>query len=150
MTKTEAKAATCTEAGNKEYWTCSVCKKVFGDAEGKTETTVEAQTIAATGHKVTAWTQSFDDTTPKHTGTCSVCKKSVTENCADADNNGKCDVCGNNMTKAEEPALYTLSLVCEPDGATAPGTITVKPASASGSATTTTSVVEGEIGRAHV
>jgi len=29
LTKTEAKAATYTETGNNEYYTCSVCQKVF-------------------------------------------------------------------------------------------------------------------------
>ena len=50
LTKAEAKAATCTEAGNKEYWTCSTCHKVFSDEVGKTETTVEEMTTKATGH----------------------------------------------------------------------------------------------------
>ena len=49
LTKTEAKAATCTETGNNEYWTCSVCKKVF-KADKTTETTVEAETISALKH----------------------------------------------------------------------------------------------------
>ena len=53
MTKTEAKAATCTEDGNNEYYTCSACGKAFKDADGKTETTVEAEKIAATGHTMT-------------------------------------------------------------------------------------------------
>lgn len=51
LKKTDAKAATCVAAGNKEYWTCSDCKRVYADAEGKTETTVEKMTVAATGHK---------------------------------------------------------------------------------------------------
>ena len=46
LTKTEAKAATYTETGNNEYYTCSVCHKVFKDAAGTQETTVEAETIA--------------------------------------------------------------------------------------------------------
>jgi rubredoxin len=53
MTKTEAKAATCTEAGNNEYYTCDVCELVFKDAEGVTETTVAAETIAKLGHSMT-------------------------------------------------------------------------------------------------
>ena len=57
MTKTEAKDATCTEAGNKEYWTCSTCHKVFSDESGEIETTIEAMTIKATGHDWTPeWT----------------------------------------------------------------------------------------------
>ena len=46
LTKTEAKAATYTETGNHEYYTCSVCQKVFKDAAGTQKTTVEAETIA--------------------------------------------------------------------------------------------------------
>ena len=52
LTKTPAKAATCTEPGNNEYWTCSVCNKVF-KADKTTETTVVAETLAALGHKMT-------------------------------------------------------------------------------------------------
>ena len=50
MTKTAAKKATCTKAGNKEYWTCSRCKKVFRDAKGTQETTASKQKIKAIGH----------------------------------------------------------------------------------------------------
>ena len=50
LTKTEAKEATCTEAGNIEYYTCSVCDKLFSDAEGKTEITQEQTAVAAKGH----------------------------------------------------------------------------------------------------
>ena len=53
MAKTEAKAATCTEDGNNEYYTCSTCGKVFKDADGKQETTTEAEKIAALGHNLT-------------------------------------------------------------------------------------------------
>ena len=53
MTKIEAKSATCTEDGNKEYYTCSACGKAFKDADGKIVTTVEAEKIAATGHTMT-------------------------------------------------------------------------------------------------
>jgi len=34
LTKTEAKAATCTEAGYEAYWTCSTCNKLFSDEQG--------------------------------------------------------------------------------------------------------------------
>ena len=49
LQKTEEKAATATTAGNKAYWICSTCGKVYSDAEGKNETTVAAMTIAALG-----------------------------------------------------------------------------------------------------
>ena len=48
--KTDAKAATCTEAGNKEYWICGGCDVIFADSEAKTPTTAADVTIAATGH----------------------------------------------------------------------------------------------------
>ena len=53
MTKTAAVAATCTAAGNSEYYTCSVCEGVFADAAGKTATTEEKVTVAAKGHDMT-------------------------------------------------------------------------------------------------
>ena len=52
LTKVEAVAATCTEGGNNEYYTCSVCKKVF-KADKITETTVADETLAALGHSMT-------------------------------------------------------------------------------------------------
>ena len=78
LTKTDAKAATCTEDGNNEYYSCSACGKVFKDSDGKTETTVEAETIAATGHTMTK-TDAKDATCTEDGNIaywyCSVCKK---------------------------------------------------------------------------
>ena len=55
LTKVEAKAATCTEKGNKEYWTCEHCKKYFlsDDTNPETATAVEqSETILpALNHK---------------------------------------------------------------------------------------------------
>ena len=55
LNKTEAKAATCTENGNKEYWTCEHCKKYFlsDDANPETAKAVElSETITpALKHK---------------------------------------------------------------------------------------------------
>jgi len=51
MTKVEAKAPTCTEDGNVEYYNCSVCKKNFADAKGEKELTTVVE--AAKGHKLT-------------------------------------------------------------------------------------------------
>ena len=64
--------ATCETAGVKAHWVCSVCGKLFSDAEGKTETTLEKLAIPATGHAYGApvwkWT---DDFTASATFTCS-------------------------------------------------------------------------------
>ena len=66
LVKTAATAATCTTTGNKEYYTCSICKKVYFDAAGILETTVEGCKIAVLDH---TWTNATC-TSPK---TCSVC-----------------------------------------------------------------------------
>ena len=57
LSKTEAKAATCTEAGNIEYWTCSECGKNFSDEKGETEISQEETVVAATGHAWGEWTE---------------------------------------------------------------------------------------------
>ncbi len=44
-----AKAPTCEETGNNQYWTCSVCGKVF-KANRTDETTVEAEQLPISGH----------------------------------------------------------------------------------------------------
>ena len=62
LTHHEAKAATCTEAGNIEYWQCSVCNKLFSDeATTKEITDATSLVISAKGHK-------FD-----REGNCTVC-----------------------------------------------------------------------------
>ena len=50
--------ATCEETGVKAHWVCSVCGKLFSDADGKNETTLEALTIGVLGHDYgeAAWT----------------------------------------------------------------------------------------------
>lgn len=78
MKKTDASVASCTETGNNEYYTCDRCHKVYKDAEGATETTVEKETLAATGHDLEATAQK--DATCTETGmkaywTCSKCQK---------------------------------------------------------------------------
>ena len=60
----EAKDATAETAGNKAYWICEDCGKLFLDAEGKTETTLEAVTLPALGYKVTVSGGTIKD----HTG----------------------------------------------------------------------------------
>ena len=52
MTKTSAKAATCTEDGNNAYFTCATCHKVFKDAKGERETTPAAEVLPAFGHTI--------------------------------------------------------------------------------------------------
>lgn len=49
LVKTEAVPPTCTAAGSDEYWTCSVCQKMFADGNGAAEITA-IPTIAALPH----------------------------------------------------------------------------------------------------
>ena len=66
--------ATCTATGKKEYWQCSVCNKLFSDANATTEITDAASLdIPAKGHK-------YDSE-----GTCTVCGV-VNHRCALFDN----------------------------------------------------------------
>ncbi len=52
-----AKAATCTEEGNKVYYTCLGCDSLFEDENATITTTAEAVKIAALGHDWTGeWT----------------------------------------------------------------------------------------------
>ena len=66
LTAVEKVPATCETAGVEAYWKCSVCGKLFSDAEGKTETTLEKLAIPATGHAygepVWSWTDDFKAT----------------------------------------------------------------------------------------
>ena len=62
LTHHELKAATCIEAGNIEYWQCSVCNKLFSDeATTKEITDAASLVIPAKGH-------TFD-----REGNCTVC-----------------------------------------------------------------------------
>lgn len=53
LTKTAAKAATCTEAGNEAYWTCSGCGKYFSDENGTNEIEKDSWVLKTLGHDMT-------------------------------------------------------------------------------------------------
>ena len=81
MAKIEAKAVTCTEDGNNEYYICNVCHKVFKDQAGTRETTVAAEIVKAPGKH--DWSNKD--------GVCKVCKTP----CGEAHTAGTtCPVCG--------------------------------------------------------
>lgn len=50
LTYIPAKAATCTENGNREYWRCTSCGDYFSDSNGINKTTVAAVTLEKLGH----------------------------------------------------------------------------------------------------
>lgn len=74
--KTDYKAPTCTEEGNKAYWTCSKCGAIFSDEDGKNIFVGEI-TIPAAGHT--------EEAIPAIPATC--VKDGSTEG-------SKCSVCG--------------------------------------------------------
>lgn len=83
LTKTEAKAAACTAAGNVEYYTCSGCKKTFSDAAGTKEIT--NVTVPAKGHTFGAWKVEKAATKTEEgleSRTCSVCEYKETRKIA--------------------------------------------------------------------
>ena len=87
LTKTEAKEATCAEAGNIEYYTCSACGKMFSDAEGKTEVT--EVTIPVKAHTEPYTAEVTQAPTASAAGSAEL----------------KCPVCGKTMQTITLPAL---------------------------------------------
>lgn len=82
LTKTEAKEASCTEAGNSEYWSCSECGKFFSDEAGDTEIEENSWVIAAKGHEMTKTEAKEPDCTEDGNieyWTCSRCEKSFAD-----------------------------------------------------------------------
>ena len=79
--KTEAKAATCTEAGNPEYYTCKTCGFHYSDDQGTTKLEDKDLVIPATTHDYTAKvTENATCTTAGvRTYTCSKCEDKYTE-----------------------------------------------------------------------
>ena len=67
LTKTAAVAATCTEDGVEEYWTCDVCDQTFSDEKGEKAIADLAAwktgdgKINATGHNWGTWTKDDND-----------------------------------------------------------------------------------------
>lgn len=85
LKKTEAKDATCSEDGNKEYWTCEHCGKYFlsDDSNPETAKAVEqSETVIPASHKLTK--VEAKDATCTEDGNieywqCDVCKKTFTD-----------------------------------------------------------------------
>ena len=127
LTKTDAKAATCTEAGNNEYYTCSRCGGVFKDEAGTQATTVVAETLKKLGHD---WSNK--------NGICARCDAK----CDQAHKPGTtCEVCHKYTSYPYVPGAPTYP-------ATAPaapnGTVTVTPSNASKGTNVTVTVKPNE------
>ena len=85
LKKTEAKTATCTENGNKEYWTCEHCGKYFlsDDTNPETAKAVElSETVISASHKLTkveAKAATCTEDGNIEYWQCDVCKKTFTD-----------------------------------------------------------------------
>ena len=107
-----AKSPTCTETGNAEYWSCTVCGMPFRDAGGTQPTSLEELTIPAAGHN---WAQP----TCSKPKTCTVCgqtegealghsfgewQKTKAPTCTEAGEESRSCACGERQTRPTEPA----------------------------------------------
>jgi transposase-like protein len=94
LEKTNAVPATCTTAGTEAYWTCSVCHKMFSDADAQNEIE-NPVAIPASGHVWGEWTQTTAPTASTkgvETRECSNCHEKETRDV---------DPLGVNITVAE-------------------------------------------------
>ncbi len=92
LTSVNAKAPTCTEGGNIEYWHCTKCGKYFADEAGSNEISLESTVLSATGHSYAkAWSSNanyhWHSATCGHTDMADYGKH-------DFDENNVCTVCG--------------------------------------------------------
>ncbi len=104
LTKTDGKPATCKDEGVTEYWTCTVCEKLFSDGEGKTEITQADTIIPVTdNHTYGDWKRDNSG----HWKECEVCGKKTEK--ADHDfGDGLICACGYEYNPAEDTAPATL------------------------------------------
>jgi len=93
LTKVPKKPATCTQAGNIEYYTCSGCADRFTDAAGKNKITAQTDTaIAPLGHIAS---DSWSRDKQFHWRTCTVCSAVLDETkMVHEMEKGKCLTCG--------------------------------------------------------
>ena len=110
LVKTDEKAPTCTDNGNRAYWTCTECGNIFSDEAGLNPTTLADVTVFATGH---TWSNDWSSDGTGHWHDC------VNANCPITENNQKvgyaahtpgadatettpqtCDVCGYELAPA--------------------------------------------------
>ena len=109
----EAKAATCTEQGNVEYWYSDISGKVFLDEFGRNEVAREDVVIAALKHLPTGWI----DNGSNHKQTCQRTGCNWSEEAAHSVGNGcKCSVCGGEVAGHKQTLVKMKSADCENAG----------------------------------
>lgn len=70
LTEHAAVAATCTQDGNVEYWSCSVCHRNFADASAETELTNVVEPALGHEWRLSNWTWSTDYASASALFTC--------------------------------------------------------------------------------
>ncbi|MFR5243443.1 MAG: hypothetical protein ACLTFJ_01270 [Clostridium sp.] len=86
-----AKAATCTADGNKEYYRCGTCGKLYEDKSGTVAITDPTTVvIPKAGHSASA---DYKNDADKHWKECTVCKVRIGETAHTYDSNGTCTTC---------------------------------------------------------
>ena len=77
LVKTDEKAPTCTDNGNRAYWTCTECRNIFSDDAGLNPTTLADVTVSATGH---TWSNDWSSDGTGHWHDCTNANCPITEN----------------------------------------------------------------------
>ncbi len=93
LTKTDAKAATCTNTGNSDYWICATCGKFFSDETAENQVEKNSWIMAVDPEKHTGmegWTKTV--TTHKQAYTC--CGAVIVAEESHEWENGSCIECG--------------------------------------------------------
>lgn len=116
MEKIAAKAPTCTETGNIEYWHCTACGKNFSDEQG--QNVIDDISLPPTGHNAgEAWASDGD----YHWKACTACgeklqqdkhnfeKKIITEPTEEHEGKASlhCTVCGYTKDEVIPPLTHT-------------------------------------------
>ena len=106
LKKVAAKDPSCTEAGNREYYKCSECNKLFADANGTTELTEEEVKIQASGHSPSA---EWKNDGTNHWHECANCGLVIDDSKSshdyDNDEDTTCNTCG--YVRTITPAAHT-------------------------------------------
>ena len=116
LTKVAQKAATCTEPGNVEHYTCSGCKDVFSDSKGIKK--IKETAIAPLGHTASdVW--GVDD--QLHWRVCTTCNQVMIETQMVHElENGICTTCAYEVATAEDTTPTPTETVPEPTPETEP------------------------------
>ena len=117
-TKIAAKNPTCTEAGNKEYWSCEECDKIFSDEDCTIETTLQNMEIGTLDHNFSEFLETVAPTTTTQgydVYKCATCNETTKKNFVDATTDYTIDFGGvtENITAAANSVVTLPTLTTE-------------------------------------